>query len=47
MARGGDLYPIHLDKMTRTIDFDELPDAFGTFLESGSKGQTMVRVKDR
>jgi acrylyl-CoA reductase (NADPH) len=46
MARGGDLHPIHLDKMTRTIDFDELPDAFGPFLEGGSKGRTVVRIEN-
>jgi acrylyl-CoA reductase (NADPH) len=44
MARGGDLHPIHLDEMTRTIDFDELPDAFGAFLAGGSKGRTVVRI---
>ena len=40
MAKGGDLHPLHLDKMTRTIDFDELPDALGAFLDGGSKGRT-------
>jgi acrylyl-CoA reductase (NADPH) len=47
MARGGDLHPLHLDKVTRTIDFDDLPDAFGAFLDGGSKGRTVVLVKDR
>lgn len=47
MARGGDLHPIHLDEMTRTIGFDELPDAFGAFLEGSSRRRTVVRVKDR
>jgi putative YhdH/YhfP family quinone oxidoreductase len=44
MAKGGDLHPIHLDEMTRTIGFHELPDAFGAFLEGGSKGRTVVRL---
>jgi acrylyl-CoA reductase (NADPH) len=47
MARGGDLHPLHLDEVTRTIDFDDLPDAFGAFLDGGSKGRTVVLVKDR
>lgn len=46
MARGGDLHPQHLDEMTYTIDFDELPGAFGAFLEGDSKGRTVVRVED-
>lgn len=44
LARGGDLHPRHLDDMTRAISFAELPDAFGAFLEGGSKGRTVVRV---
>ena len=44
MARGGDLHPIHLDEIARVIDFEELPDAFGAFLEGGSKGRTVVRI---
>ena len=46
MASGGDLHPVHLGEMTRVIDFDELPDAFRSFSESGSKGRTVVRIKD-
>ena len=44
MARGGDLHPIHLDEIARVIDFEELPDALGAFLEGGSKGRTVVRI---
>ena len=44
MARGGHLHPIHLDAITRVIDFDELPDDFGAFLKGGSKGRTVVRI---
>lgn len=46
MARDGDLHPKHLDDITRTITFDELPDAFEVFLEAGSRGRTVVRIGD-
>jgi acrylyl-CoA reductase (NADPH) len=41
---GGDLGLQHLDEITRVISFEELPDAFGPFLEGGSKGRTVVRI---
>lgn len=44
MARGGDLNPIHLDEISRSVNFDELPDVFGAFLEGGPGGRTTVRV---
>jgi acrylyl-CoA reductase (NADPH) len=45
LAEGGDLHPRHLDEITRTIDFEELPDAFEAFLAGGSKGRTVVRIE--
>jgi acrylyl-CoA reductase (NADPH) len=44
LAGGGDLHPRHLDEVTQTIDFDDLPDAFEAFLAGGSKGRTVVRI---
>jgi acrylyl-CoA reductase (NADPH) len=44
MARGGDLNPIHLEEISRSVNFDELPDVFGAFLERGPGGRTTVRV---
>jgi alcohol dehydrogenase len=44
LAEGGDLHPRHLDEVTRTVDFDDLPDAFEAFLAGGSKGRTVVRI---
>ncbi len=44
MARGGDLNPIHLEEISRSVTFDELPDVFGAFLEGGPGGRTTVRV---
>jgi len=44
LAEGGDLHPRHLDEVTQTIDFDDLPDAFEAFLAGGSKGRTVVRI---
>jgi acrylyl-CoA reductase (NADPH) len=44
MARGGDLNPIHLDEVCRSVNFDELPGVFGAFLEGGPGGRTTVRV---
>lgn len=50
MARGGDLHPRHLDEITKSIGFEELPDALGAFLDSGSNsgstGRTVVRLGD-
>jgi acrylyl-CoA reductase (NADPH) len=40
----GDLRPQHLDEITRVIDFEELPDVFGPFLEGDSTGRTVVRI---
>jgi alcohol dehydrogenase len=39
-----DLKPQHLAEVTRVIDLDELPDAFGAFIEGRVKGRTVVRV---
>jgi acrylyl-CoA reductase (NADPH) len=44
MARGGDLNPIHLEEISRSVNFDELPDVFGAFLEGGPGGRMTVRV---
>ena len=41
----GDLRPRHLDAIrTREIDFDELPGAFGDYLEGKVAGRTVVRI---
>ena len=40
-----DLKPRHLDSIvTRTIDFDALPSAFGDYLKAGVTGRTVVRI---
>jgi acrylyl-CoA reductase (NADPH) len=40
-----DLRPRHLDRIvTRTIPFDELPQAFPAYLEGGVTGRTVVRI---
>jgi len=40
-----DLKPMHLDRIvTRTIAFDELPEAFDAYLKGGVVGRTVVRV---
>ena len=40
-----DLKPHHLDSIvTRTIAFDELPGAFGDYLQAGVTGRTVVRI---
>jgi alcohol dehydrogenase len=44
LAEGGDLRPRHLEEVTRTIDFGDLPEAFEAFLAGGSKGRTVVRI---
>jgi NADPH2:quinone reductase len=42
---GSDLKPRHLEKIvTRTIDFDELPQAFPAYLEGAVTGRTVVRI---
>jgi NADPH2:quinone reductase len=40
-----DLKPRHLDTIaTRTINFEELPDAFGAYLEGTVTGRTVVKI---
>lgn len=39
-----DLKPRHLAEVTRVIDFDALPQAFGPFIEGSVKGRTVVRI---
>jgi acrylyl-CoA reductase (NADPH) len=40
-----DLKPRHLDRIvTRTISFDELPDAFAAYLQGSVTGRTIVRI---
>lgn len=39
-----DLKPRHLAAVTRTIPFDELPGAFGAFIQGTVKGRTVVRI---
>jgi NADPH:quinone reductase-like Zn-dependent oxidoreductase len=40
-----DLKPRHLDKIvTRTLKFDELPDAFDDYIAGRITGRTVVRV---
>jgi NADPH2:quinone reductase len=40
-----DLKPRHLERIvTRTIGFDELPQAFSAYLEGGNTGRTVVRI---
>jgi NADPH2:quinone reductase len=42
---GTDLRPRHLDRIvTRTIDFDALPEAFEPYLRGGVTGRTVVRI---
>lgn len=44
---GSDLKPRHLDRIvSRTIDFDELPDAFGDYIAGKVTGRTVVRIAD-
>lgn len=43
---GGDLRPQHLDRIGhRTIEFDELPDAFQAYLDGAVTGRTVVKVR--
>lgn len=42
----GDLRPAHLHEITRTIGLDELPAAFGDFVQGRVKGRTVVKVID-
>lgn len=39
-----DLEPRHLEAMTRTIAFDDLPGAFDDFLYGRAKGRMVVKV---
>ncbi len=39
-----DLKPRHLAAVTRTIDFDALPDAFDDYIKGQVKGRTVVRI---
>ncbi|HVO47295.1 MAG TPA: oxidoreductase, partial [Steroidobacteraceae bacterium] len=40
-----DLKPRHLDRIvTRTIRFDELPDAFRPYIDGGVVGRTVVKI---
>lgn len=42
---GGDLQPRHLDVIgSRTITFDELPDAFQDYIDGTVKGRTVVEI---
>ncbi len=41
---GSDLKPRHLHDVTRTIAFDELPNAFDAFIRGEVKGRTVVRI---
>jgi acrylyl-CoA reductase (NADPH) len=43
-----DLRPRHLDRIvTRTIDFNDLPGAFGAYIEGSVTGRTVVRIASR
>ncbi len=39
-----DLRPRHLDQVTRTIDLQQLPNAFEDFVQGRAKGRTVVRI---
>ena len=42
---GGDLQPRHLDVIgSRTIEFDELPDAFQAYIDGTVTGRTLVKI---
>lgn len=44
---GTDLKPRHLDRIvSRTINFDELPEAFDDFIDGNIKGRTVVKIAD-
>ena len=40
----GDMKPRHLEAMTRSIGFDDLPSAFAAYLEGKVKGRTVVAI---
>jgi NADPH:quinone reductase-like Zn-dependent oxidoreductase len=40
-----DLAPRHLDQIvTRTLDFEQLPQAFQVYLDGAHSGRTLVRI---
>ncbi len=39
-----DLRPRHLDAMTQTVTFEQLPDTFGALLKGAVKGRTVVEI---
>lgn len=39
-----DMRPTHLEQMTRTIPFDQLPSVFDDFIKSRAKGRTVVDI---
>ena len=42
---GGDLHPRYLDEISgRTIEFDELPDAFQAYIDGTVTGRTVVKI---
>ena len=42
---GADLKPLHLDRIGhRTISFDELPDAFGAYIDGTVTGRIVVEI---
>ena len=41
---GLDMRPTHLEKMTRTIPFEQLPTVFDDFIKSRAKGRTVVDI---
>jgi NADPH:quinone reductase-like Zn-dependent oxidoreductase len=44
---GNDLKPRHLDRIvTRTVDFDDLPDCFDDYTEGRVTGRTVVKIAD-
>jgi NADPH2:quinone reductase len=44
---GGDLKPQHLDTIgSRTISFDELPDAFQAYIDGTVTGRIVVRIAE-
>lgn len=44
---GSDLKPRHLDRIvSRTVEFDDLPGAFGGYIEGGVTGRTVVKIAD-
>ena len=44
MARGGDLRPKHVDRICKTITFDELPAHCARLIEAGEVGRAVVKI---